>query len=220
MKTTEQSIPQQLFEDITRHLLEDEQPSRYLEELAGQSFFREYPLSMLYQLKETRQSPEHHPEGNVWNHTMLVLDQAAGVKNRSKNPKVLLWAALLHDIGKPPATRVRKGKITAYDHDKEGEGLCRDFLKFFHQEASFTCEVAAMVRYHMHMLYALRQLPFADWRGLLERTDPEELALLCLCDRLGRVGTDTSRQEKEYHEFLVQLRKHAKTDRESIAGRR
>jgi tRNA nucleotidyltransferase (CCA-adding enzyme) len=212
MKAAEQTISPNFFEDITRHLLEDDQPSQYLEELDRQGFLLQYPMSLLHQLKKTQQSPKHHPEGNVWNHTMMVLDQAARVKDKSKKPKVFLWAALLHDIGKPPATRERRGKITAYDHDREGEELCRAFLQFFNQEPSFIEEVAAMVRYHMHLLYVLRNLPFADWKGMLVRTDPEELALLCLCDRLGRGGVNALEQEKEYREFLIQLRMHAEAD--------
>ncbi len=209
MSRAEQAIPIQLFEDITRHLLEEGKPSRYIEELVKQGLFRYYPLSMLQQLKNAQQSPQHHPEGNVWNHTMLVLDQAAGMKDRSKKPDVLLWAALLHDIGKPSTTRRRGGRIISYDHDREGEKLCRDFLQYFRREASFVEEVAAMVRYHMHLLYVLRKLPFADMKGLLERTDIEELALLCLCDRLGRGNAAVSKEEEEYREFLRQLRQYA-----------
>lgn len=220
MKAENHGISRQLFEDITRHLLEDDRPSQYLEELDRQGVLGQYPLSMLHQLRNTQQSSRHHPEGNVWNHTMMVLDQAAGIKNKSRNPKVLLWAALLHDIGKPSAIRERKGKITAYDHDREGEELCRAFLQFFNQEPSFIEEVAAMVRYHMHLLYVLRKLPFADWKGMLKRTDPEELALLCLCDRLGRGGANALEQEKEYREFLIQLRQHAGVNAGPAAGQR
>jgi putative nucleotidyltransferase with HDIG domain len=199
--------PDKIFEDITQHLLADEKPSLYIEELDKQSFFREYPFIVLHQLKATEQSPKFHPEGSAWNHTMMVLDEAANVRTRSSNPKVLLWSALLHDIGKPSTTRNRKGKITSYDHDKIGESLCIEFLQYFNQEASFIEAVSAMVRYHMHMLYVLKKLPYADVKGLIRRTDAEELALLCLCDRLGRTGADRSEEENEYREFLQLLRK-------------
>ena len=92
---------------------------------------------MLYQLKRTDQSPLHHPEGNVWNHTLLVLDEAAKVRRISRDPKVFMWAALLHDIGKPETTRIRKGKITAYDHDKAGAELSKEFLRQFSDDAEF-----------------------------------------------------------------------------------
>jgi hypothetical protein len=121
-----------------------------------------------------------------------------------------MWSALLHDIGKPSTTRNRKGKITSYDHDKAGEELCFEFLQYFNCEQAFVDSVASMVRYHMHMLYVLRKLPYADLKGLLNRVDINELALLCLCDRLGRTDADSELEEKEYTEFLQILRKFAR----------
>ena len=196
-----------IFKDITTHLLNDEKPSSYMEELSQLSGLDEYPLSLLAKLKETEQSPKYHPEGNAWNHTMLVLDEAAKVREKSRNKEVFMWSALLHDIGKPSTTRNRKGKITSYDHDKEGEGLCIEFLQYLNCEQAFVDSVAAMVRYHMHMLYVLRKLPYADLKGLIKRVDIYELALLCLCDRLGRTDADSETEEKEYTSFLQALRK-------------
>ncbi len=195
-----------LFDSITEHLLTDEKPSLYIEELSRQKIMKEYPLSLLYQLKDTEQSPKYHPEGSAWNHTLLVLDEAARMRDKSINPKVLLWSALLHDIGKPNTTRSRKGKITSYDHDKVGETLCIEFLNHFTEDEAFIKEVAAMVRYHMHMLYVLKKLPYADIKGLQRRVDKSELALLSLSDRLGRLGADTQAEEEEYREFLKLLR--------------
>ncbi len=196
-----------IFKDISSHLLTDEKPSLYIEELDQQSGLKEYPLSLLHKLKEAEQSPKYHPEGNTWNHTMLVLDEAAKVREKSRNKEVFMWSALLHDIGKPPTTRNRKGKITSYDHDKVGEELCIEFLRYFNCEQAFIDSVSAMVRYHMHMLYVLRKLPYADLKGLLKRVDIYELALLCLCDRLGRTSADSKIEEKDYNEFLQVLRK-------------
>ena len=88
-----------VFIDIHHHLLEDESPADYLNEVSNKKIFKDAPFSMLYRLKDTMQSPVHHPEGNAWNHTMLVVKEAAGRKNQSKDPEVFMWAALLHDIG-------------------------------------------------------------------------------------------------------------------------
>lgn len=65
---------------------------------------------MLHRLKGTEQSLLHHPEGDVWNHTLLVVDEAANVKNKSTDAAVFMWAALLHDIGKPDTT-TKPGKV-------------------------------------------------------------------------------------------------------------
>lgn len=192
----------QLFLSIDTHLTTDEKPSEFLNEVYDIPAFRQYPFDMLRKLRQTEQSPEHHPEGNVWNHTMLVVDEAAKVKEKSKNRRVLMWAALLHDIGKPSTFRIKKGRITAYGHDKAGEPLAREFLRFFSEDESFVREVSRLVRYHMHMLYVIKDLPFADVQGMKRNTDLHELALLCLCDRLGRTNADRKQEETAVKQFL------------------
>ncbi|NMB96846.1 MAG: HDIG domain-containing protein [Clostridiaceae bacterium] len=113
---------------MDRHLLDDDKPSEYFESLSDMEVYTKYPFTMLGRLKDTHQSPIHHPEGNVWNHTMLVIDEAAKVKSKSSNNRVFMWPALLHDIGKPDTTRTRRGKITSYDHDKLGAIMSKEFL--------------------------------------------------------------------------------------------
>ncbi|MDF2941659.1 MAG: hypothetical protein K0S01_517 [Herbinix sp.] len=205
MNATIEGINQISFQDITEHLLTEEKPSTYINMLSKRELFNEYPFKMLQMLRKTEQSVKYHPEGNVWNHTMLVLDEAGKVRNQSKDPKTLMWAALLHDIGKPDTTRTRRGRITSYDHDKEGEKLCIDFLHALTDDEEFVQKVAALVRYHMHMLYVLKELPYADTNNMLRRVDIHEIALLCRCDRLGRAGADIEAEEVEYREFLTRL---------------
>ena len=86
-----------IFQEMDEHLLCDEKPSVYFDGIKDQPFFSQEPYLVLGKLKETEQSPKHHPEGNVWNHTMLVIDEAARVKHKSSHPKEFMWAALLHD---------------------------------------------------------------------------------------------------------------------------
>jgi putative nucleotidyltransferase with HDIG domain len=197
-----------IFDEITQHLLTDEKPSIFITSISKDVRFAEYPFSMLWQLKSTEQSKKYHPEGSVWNHTLLVLDEAAKVRKQSKDEKVFMWAALLHDIGKPETTRERNGKITSYDHDKAGEKLSAEFLRYFTTEESFIEKVSALVRYHMHMLYILKALPYGDVNNMLRRVDRNDIALLCRCDRLGRTGADVETEEKEYDRFVEKLKEY------------
>lgn len=191
-----------LFEEIERHLLSDEKPSRFLSELAGSPALCEYPFNMLERLQSTPQSLRYHPEGNVWNHTLLVVDEAAGVKTKSADPRAFMWAALLHDIGKPSTTVCRKGKITSYDHDKGGALLTREFLGDFTEDWDFIERTARLVRYHMQILFVGRNLPFADVEGMKRNSDVREVALLGLCDRLGRQGADRQQEQENIRTFL------------------
>lgn len=99
-----------LYIEVENCLLHENKPSEGLEKLARQEAFDRFPFSLLLREKATEQPPEHHPEGNVWIHTMLVVDQAAGLKQYSTDSRVFMWAALLHDIGKPLVTKRHRGK--------------------------------------------------------------------------------------------------------------
>lgn len=193
---------QKAFLEVEQCILSEETPSQGLSALAEQPWFGAFPFSMLREQQKTEQSPIHHPEGNVWMHTLLVVDEAAKRKNYSTDPRVFMWAALLHDIGKPQTTKVRKGRITAYDHDRKGAGLAHAFLSVFTNDMDFIDRVVWLVRYHMHILYVVKSLPFADMEGLRANTDVRDVALLGYCDRLGRTGADAAAERKAVTVFL------------------
>ncbi len=191
-----------LFDQIEACLLGDEKPSAALREMIRSPEFDSYPFSMLKKLEATQQSPVHHPEGNVLNHTLLVVDEAAKRKADSRDPRAFMWAALLHDIGKPATTRQRKGRITAYDHDKVGAELTREFLCAVKEEQGFIDKVTYLVKYHMQILYVTNNLPFKDISGMKRHSDIREIALICLCDRLGREGADRQTEEEQVKKFV------------------
>jgi tRNA nucleotidyltransferase (CCA-adding enzyme) len=197
-----------IFEEFEKHLMEDEKPSMYFEKIINnQGVFSEYPFTLLRALVETEQSPQHHPEGNVWKHTMLVVDNAAKVKGLSENPRAFMWGALLHDLGKAPTTKIRKGKITSYDHDKVGAELCRKFLAEFTDEEEFIKQVTALVRWHMQTLFVIKNLPFGDVKAMSLEISIKEIALLSQCDRLGRGEINESKIKEEKENIKSFIRK-------------
>lgn len=197
----------ELFKEFSMHLLEDEVPSKYFNYEFNKEETKSYPFKLLERLKYTEQSPKHHPEGNAWNHTMLVLDQGACYKRESKNPLVFMWGALLHDIGKPAATKKHKDRITAYGHDVMGAKLAEEFLMDLTENMEFVKEVAALVRWHMQILYVLKNLPFKDIDAMLRDTDINEVALLSLCDRLGRTGASINEEKENIRIFIKNIQK-------------
>jgi putative nucleotidyltransferase with HDIG domain len=195
----------QVFEEFDKHLLEDDEPSMYFQARLKQGLLNEvYPLTMLAALVKTPQSVQHHPEGNVWIHTMMVVDKAAKHKLESGSPRIFMWAALLHDLGKPDTTKTRKGKITAYDHDKLGERLAVKFLTPLTEDKEFIDAIAKMVRWHMQTLFVVKDMAFADIDTMLKQVKLEEIALLTLCDRLGR-GKMTAEKEANERENIAQF---------------
>lgn len=192
----------EIYQDVNAHLVTDSIPSIYLSHISERLEFREPPFLLLYQLKFTEQSIVHHPEGNVWNHTLLVVDEAAKRKNLCMNPSSFMWAALLHDIGKPSTTQNKNGKITSYNHDKIGATLARDFLSIFTKDQFFIESVCTLIEFHMHILYVTKKLPYADIPKMLEKADINELALFGLCDLLGRKGASPKEAESTIKHFI------------------
>lgn len=198
-----------LFLEIERHLLEDEKPSAYLDDILNCGCLEVYPYTMLSSLKNVEQSVKYHPEGNVWNHTMLVVDEAARRKAKSEDKRVFMWAALLHDIGKTPATKLRKGRITAYGHEKESSRMVVEFLKKFREDDDFINSVASLARWHMEPLFSEKELPFSNIRTMLHEVPLEEISLLAICDRLGRGDMDDEKkaeEEKGIEDFIKKCR--------------
>ena len=202
LNKTDDEIKLLLLYEINNHILLDEQPSIFLNSIVNTNIFKEYPFYMLYKLKETEQSPIYHPEGNAWNHTMLVVDEAAKLRNKSRDERVFMWAALLHDIGKAETTKNKKGKITAYNHETVGADLCVKFLQEFTTDDTFIQKVKGLVRWHMQILHVVKDMPFADIKSMKEETDIREVALLGFCDRMGRTNVDILKEKNNIKIFL------------------
>ncbi|MHB9943892.1 phosphohydrolase [Clostridium botulinum] len=188
---------QKVFKDIDEHILKDEKPSNYINKLYEEGKLEEYPFDMLTILRKIDQSPKYHPEGSVWNHIMMVLDNGAKERDKSENERIFMWACLLHDIGKGTTTKIRKGRITSYNHDKEGERLSIKFLKCFTGDEEFIEEVSKLVRWHMQPLFVNKNLPFKDIESMVKEVSIKEIALISLCDRLGRGGMSEGKKEEE-----------------------
>ena len=113
----------ELFEKINEILLKSLKPSEDLERLIIEGYLDKEPFNKIKKLNNIEQNPKYHPEGSVLKHVLLVVDLASEYKKYSNDEKVFMWAALLHDIGKLTTTRVRKNRITSYNHDTEGKDI-------------------------------------------------------------------------------------------------
>jgi poly(A) polymerase len=127
-------------------------------------------------MKGVEQPPEFHPEGDVFVHTLLLLDNLP-----YPCPLTLAWGALLHDVGKPPTFRVAPDRIRFDGHVEVGvkmaEEICRR-LRFSNDE---TEQILALVDNHMRFGQATRmkestlkkflRLPEFDEHLALHRAD-------------------------------------------------
>jgi poly(A) polymerase len=100
-------------------------------------------------MKGVGQPPEFHPEGDVWTHTLLLLE-----KLDHPTPS-LAWGALLHDVGKPPTFRVAE-RIRFDGHVEEGVKLARGILNRLRFSRGDMEQVEALIANHMRFKDAHR----------------------------------------------------------------
>ncbi len=92
-------------------------------ELLSQSGLMKEVLPEIEAMKDVRQPPEHHPEGDVYIHTKLLLDKL-------ESPSAILaFGALFHDVGKPATYALREGRITFYEHAPLGARMSEQIMK-------------------------------------------------------------------------------------------
>ena len=120
---------ERVFTEMEKALLKAERPSIFFRELRAMNHLREF-FPEIEQMAEIPQNPKFHPEGDVFEHTMLVLDEAAKLRGRAEWPLGLMTSALWHDVGKCVATEVQEdGRITAYGHEVKGLDLCETAMR-------------------------------------------------------------------------------------------
>lgn len=97
-----------------------------------------------------RQNPRWHPEGDVFEHTMQVLDAAAESADLTPERKLLLmYTALCHDLGKTIATRMEQGRLVSHGHEIEGVPLAQHMMRRLVGSKDIIKQAALMTRYHM-----------------------------------------------------------------------
>ncbi len=90
------------------------------------------------------QPPQFHPEGDVWVHTMLLLE-----KLPPRCSRTLAWGTLLHDVGKPPTFRVAPDRIRFDGHVEVGVRMAEAICRRLHFSNEDTEQIVALVANHM-----------------------------------------------------------------------
>ena len=151
----------------------------------------------LLPLEATPQDPAWHPEGDVWTHTLQVVDEAAGLlddlgDDRPRQLAVML-GALCHDLGKPPTTRFEDGRIRSRGHEEAGLAPTRALLDRWNVHALLGYDVReqvlALVAHHLKpgQLYDERdRVGDGAIRRLARQCEPDLLYRVAKADCLGR----------------------------------
>ena len=201
---------ERVFEELSKALMKSARPSVFFRRLREMDHLKEF-FPELEACVGVPQNPVYHPEGDVFEHTMLVVDEAAALRDRAQQPLPFMVAALFHDLGKVVTTEVRPdGKITAYGHEVEGLPLCRTALRRLTNNAKLIGYVENMMWLHMRP----NMLAGANSRRKKTRVlfdlslCPEDLILLSRADASGKRDEPyDERQEAWLRERLADYRR-------------
>ena len=147
-------------------------------------------------MKGMEQPPEFHPEGDVFTHTRLMLElmgKAAHAPDR--DPVVLAFAVLLHDVGKPPTFERGPDRIRFHEHDRIGAEIAEQILRRLRFPNDEIEKIVLCVREHMRMQH-VQEMRSAKLKRILAReTFAVEL-------ELHRLDCEASHHNLENYEFL------------------
>jgi tRNA nucleotidyltransferase (CCA-adding enzyme) len=200
---------ERVTEEMRKLFLKSPRPSRGFEVMDELGIIdREYPE--LAALHGTEQEPEWHPEGDVWVHTLMVIDEAARTCRESEMHEedrlAVMLGALCHDLGKPATTRVMEGRIRSRGHEEAGVEPARVLLArwTFSQDACNAAYAAAAEHLKPAMLWrevqkgtlTLRQYENAV-RRLIQRIAPVDWRVLLAVAEADWLGRGISLQTEE-----------------------
>lgn len=139
---------ERVFEEFSKLLLKADKPSvglRFLEECGWLKKFE-----ALYDMVGCPQNIEWHPEGDVWTHSLNVIDNAAKLRDRIPEDWKLafMFGALLHDVGKPSTT---DDELKSHGHDKAGEEIAINFMNQITNDKKLIEKVSSIVINHMRL---------------------------------------------------------------------
>jgi poly(A) polymerase len=136
-------------DELTRMLTEGHARRAFL--LLDESGLLREVLPEISAMKGVQQPPQFHPEGDVFVHTLLLLDNLP-----DPCPPALAWGALLHDVGKPPTFRVAPDRIRFDGHVEVGVKMAEEICKRLRFSGDDVEQVLALVDHHMRFGQATR----------------------------------------------------------------
>lgn len=198
-----QYLPRERVEgELKKAMLKAEKPSIFFEVLREMDqldcWFPE-----LKALIGVPQNPVYHSEGDVWTHTMMVLDEAAKLRERTEKPYWFMMAALTHDLGKAVCTEEKDGVLHAYLHEIKGLPLADAFLHRITHETKLIEYVLNLVEYHMkpNTVAGAKSAPKVTTRMFDQSVDPVGLICIALADDRGRI---TKAPTTDHEAFLYE----------------
>ena len=188
---------ERVWEELRKALMKADRPSVFFWTLREMNQLKTW-FPEVQNLIGVEQNPAYHAEGDVFCHTMMVLDEAAKYRDEASDPFGFMLTALCHDFGKAVSTEVIKGKICSYNHETKGLPLVEDFLKRLSNESKRMDYVLNLTEFHMrpNTLIALGSSEKATNKMFDSVSSPKDLVYFAKSDHFGRITS----AEKEFQE--------------------
>jgi tRNA nucleotidyltransferase (CCA-adding enzyme) len=209
---------ERIWAEVEKWLLQSRRPSIGLN-AARDLGITEKLWPEIHALIDCRQDPIAHPEGDVFIHTGMVLDEARKLIDDLPRPKqiAVMLAALCHDMAKPYATKVENGRIKARDHETMGVKITDQFLErlklFTFDNYDARQQTLALVEHHAvpHQWFKTPEaVTDGMFRRLALKTELDLLYRVARADCLGRKGDFKPEAEEWFiaraHELGVEER--------------
>ena len=188
--------PERIWGEIEKLLLQAGRPSIGLA-LALELGVIDRLFPELKALVGCEQEPDWHPEGDVWVHTLMVVDCAREMNVDLDRPRLLtlMLGALCHDFGKPSTTAVVDGRIRSLDHEEAGVTPTLSFLDRLNLHTiegyDLRRQVIGLVAQHLKpgAFFKAGNVGDGAFRRLAQKVDLELLARVARADCRGRTGT-------------------------------
>lgn len=175
-------------EELTKMLTEGH--ARRAFELLDESDLLVQVLPEVSKMKGVDQPPQFHPEGDVWIHTLMLLEQL-----EPGCAATLAWGALLHDVGKPPTFRVAPDRIRFDGHVEVGVAIGAEICRRFRFSNDETHQILALIENHMRFADAPRMKASTLKRFFRLENFPEHL-------RLHRMDCLAAHRNLEIYDFV------------------
>ena len=179
---------ERIREELTKMLTEGH--ARRAFELLDESDLLVQVLPEVSKMKGVDQPPQFHPEGDVWIHTLMLLEQL-----EPGCAATLAWGALLHDVGKPPTFRVAPDRIRFDGHVEVGVAIGAEICRRFRFSNDETHQILALIENHMRFADAPRMKASTLKRFFRLENFPEHL-------RLHRMDCLAAHRNLEIYDFV------------------
>jgi len=200
---------ERIFDEFRKLLLDATRPSAAFHFLEKTKLLGHFPE--LDALRGVPQDPRWHPEGDVWVHTLMVLDEAAALRRGDEDDLALMFGALCHDMGKPERTVEEGNRVHARGHEARGISAAIGFLEGLRAPNRLVRKVAGLVEHHLApALYPRNSAGPRGYRRLARKLEAahlsmELLARVARADHLGRTTEEAlARAFPEGDRFLLE----------------